>query len=63
MDYVIHASLPSLRLSELGHFRARAGRPVIPLPLQRKTLVRMLARGATKRRAFGLARTRIVAAL
>lgn len=36
MDYASHALLPSLGSSGGGHFRVRAGRPVIPFSCSAK---------------------------
>jgi len=36
MDYASRVRLPSLAPTELGHFRARTGRPVIPFSCSAK---------------------------
>ena len=36
MDYASQVPLPSLRATALGHFRVRAGRPVVPFSCSTK---------------------------
>lgn len=62
MDYASHAPLPSLRLAELGHFRAHAGRPVIPFSGS-ANMISWAGAGWANKIASAFSRLRIVALL